>query len=90
MYIESVTYGRIIIFTLKSTSAASTDDFSAAVNATYVGYTGGAGANSKQQEMLNSRTTEVYQTGGNAQAAVANLDFSQFFTDMKAAEAVPI
>ena len=93
MYIESVTYGRIIIFTLKSTSAVSTDDLSAAVNATYEGYTGGAGANSKQQEMLNSRTTEVYQTGGNAQAAqaaVANLDFSQFFTDMKAAEAVPI
>ncbi|SYZ74160.1 exported hypothetical protein [Candidatus Zixiibacteriota bacterium] len=93
MYIESVSYGRIIVFTLKSSTASSIEDLKAAVNAAYEQYEGSGSINSAQQQILSTRTTEVYQAGGDptaAQAAVANLDFSQFFTEISATATVPI
>jgi|GEM_PF-6853620 len=93
MYIESVTYGRIIVFTLKSYTATSVEDLKLAVNAAYQKYEGSGNIGSHEQEVLDSREVEVYQSGGDAaaaQAAVASLDFSQFFTDMEATEAVPL
>ncbi len=93
MYVESVTYGRIIVFTLKSYTAASAEDVKLAVNAAYQQYEGSGAISAEHDEVLASREVEVYQAGGNsssAQLAVSSLDFSQFFTDIEATEAVPI
>lgn len=93
MYIESVTYGRILVFTLTSATTTSADSLAAAMNASYSKYQGGGDLSVEHEEILASRTVEVYQAGGDpssAQAAVQSLDFSQFFVEMEATSAVPI
>ncbi|RAJ10383.1 thiol-activated cytolysin family protein [Arenibacter echinorum] len=94
LYIESVTYGRILLFSMTSTSVGTASELSAALEASFADYVeGGANLKNEQKELLENSTTKIYSAGGTedgANAAVASLDWSQFFVPAPVATAIPI
>lgn len=94
LYIESVTYGRFLLFTLTSTTVESGVKLQAALNASWDQYANAGGELSTEfQTALASRTTKIFSAGGTeegANAAVANLDWSRFFVEAPVTTAVPI
>jgi len=94
LYIESVTYGRIMLFTMKSTNVSSAAELSAALDASMQDYLSAGGSISdKQEEILANSTTTIFSAGGTkeaANAAIANLNWSEFFKAAPATTAVPI
>lgn len=94
LYIESVTYGRIMLFTMKSTSVSSADELSAALNLSMQDYVKGEASMSEtQREILESSTTTIFTAGGTKDAAneaIASLSWSEFFKAAPASTAVPI
>lgn len=94
LYIESVTYGRIMLFTMKSTNASSGSSLSVALQASMADYAnGGASLTDEQREMLENTTTTIFSAGGTkeaANAAIASLNWSEFFKAAPATTAVPI
>jgi len=94
LYIEEVTYGRILLFSKTSHRAANANDVSAALEASMTDYVNAGGSMSDaQKELFEGSTSRIYSAGGSeggANAAVANLDWSEFFVETSATEAVPI
>ncbi len=94
LYIESVTYGRILIFTTESTRAESADALSAALNASMANYVEGGGElTDAQRTILDNSTTRIYSAGGTeegANAVIAGLDWSKFFVAAPVSTTVPI
>ena len=94
LYIESVTYGRIMLFTMKSTSVSSGTSLSGALQASMADYAnGGASLTDEQKEILQNTTTTIFSAGGTkeaANAAIANLNWGEFFKAAPATTAVPI
>ncbi len=94
LYIESVTYGRIMIFTMKSTNVSSGSELSDALNASMADYVNaGASLSDEQKQILENSTTTIFSAGGTkdaANAAIANLNWSKFFAAAPATTAVPI
>lgn len=94
LYIESVTYGRFLLFTLTSTTVKSGATLQAALNASWDQYAEAGGELSAEyQAALESRTTKIFSAGGTeegANAAVANLDWSEFFVEAPVTTAVPL
>ncbi len=94
LYIESVTYGRILLFTLKSTNVSSGSALSTALQASIGDYVnGGVTLSDDQKQILESSTATVFSAGGTkdaANAAVASLNWSEFFKAAPASTAVPI
>ena len=94
LYIESVTYGRIMLFTMKSTNVSSGAELSAAVNASMQDYVnGGASLTAEQKEILDNSTTTIFSAGGTKDAAneaIAELNWSKFFKAAPASTAIPI
>ncbi len=83
LYIESVTYGRILLFTMKSTEVNNSNELSAALNASMADYVeGGANLTQSEQTILNNSETTIFSAGGTEEgsnAVIANLDWSKFF-----------
>ncbi|MEB8346874.1 thiol-activated cytolysin family protein [Flavobacteriaceae bacterium KMM 6898] len=94
LYIESVTYGRILLFSMTSTSVSTASELSGSLEASFADYVeGGANLDDTQKEILENSSTKIYSAGGSedgANAAVASLDWSQFFVAAPVATAVPI
>ncbi len=94
LYIESVTYGRILLFTMKSTSVSSGSQLSTALQASMGDYVNGGGSlSNEQKQILENSTTTIFSAGGTkdaANAAIANLNWSEFFKAAPATTAVPI
>lgn len=94
LYIESVTYGRIMLFTMKSTSVTSAENLSAALQASMNNYANAGGElTQEQQTVLENSSATIYSAGGTkdaANAAIANLNWSEFFKAAPATTAVPI
>jgi hypothetical protein len=94
LYIESVTYGRIMLFTMKSTNVSSAAELSAAVNVSMQDYVEGESSLSAgQREILENSTTTIFSAGGTkdaANAAIATLNWSEYFKSAPATTAVPI
>lgn len=94
LYIESVTYGRIMLFTMKSTETSSAQELSAALNASMQDYlNGGASLTDAQKNILSKSSVTVFSAGGTKEAAnsaIANLNWSEFFKAAPATTAVPI
>jgi len=94
LYIESVTYGRFLLFTLTSTSVESAIKLREALNASWDQYAHvGEELTAEFQAILETRSTKIFSAGGSeegANAAVANLDWSQFFVEAPVTTAVPI
>lgn len=94
LYIEEVTYGRILLFSKTSDRVAKSNDLTLALEASMAEYAHvGGGINQEQEEILTNSTNRIYSAGGSeagANAAVRNLAWSDFFVETSASEAVPI
>lgn len=94
LYIESVTYGRILLFTMESTSVSTSEELSGALSASFANYLeGGADLNQTQKTILENCTTKIYSAGGTeegANAAIGSLDWSKFFVAAPVSTTVPI
>jgi hypothetical protein len=93
VFISSVTYGRMLMFTVESTQGESATDLSAAVRVSAKSFDGGGNFDLSAKETLKRSKIQVLAIGGSNQAAAAALtggDLSQFFTKTNATGAVPI
>jgi hypothetical protein len=94
LYIEEVTYGRILLFSKRSNRVASSNELTAALEASMADYANaGGGISEEQEDILTNATHSIYSAGGSeegANAAVRNLEWSEFFVETSATEAVPI
>jgi hypothetical protein len=96
-YVQSVTYGRMIVYSMTSTEAVSDEEYRLAVQASYGAWEGSGNVNTRQQELVQNSTVEVQVFGGlqgatlNAiKTALKNGDFSEFLTPAPATTAVPL
>lgn len=71
VFIGSVTYGRMVVFTATSTQASSTQNLEAQLNAAGVNWKGETALTAEQKSFMNSLDIEVLSVGGN-QADVSN------------------
>ena len=93
LYIKSITYGRMLLFSVSSSEAASAEDVKVAVDAAYAGFSGQAEFSSDTREEMSDLQKEVKNWGGTQQMAFKALregDFQQFFRPTPAGNAVPL
>ncbi|MBX3239154.1 MAG: thiol-activated cytolysin family protein [Chitinophagaceae bacterium] len=94
LYIESVTYGRVLLFSMQSRTVSSANELSAALEASMADYASAGGSiGGGNEEIFATATHKIFSAGGTdaaANAAVANLDWSKFFVESPASTAVPI
>lgn len=93
VYIKSVSYGRMMIFTVKSREVTSTNELVTSVKAVYEGFKGGGGITDKQENTFKNATKNVVAFGGSQEDALAALnaaDFGKFFTPLNATQAIPL
>lgn len=93
VFVSSVTYGRMVIFTASSTSVESSADISAALDASIAKYKASAKISVAQQRTLDSLTTTVLAIGGNSgdvSSAITSGDFSKLFSNPDPSSAVPL
>lgn len=94
IYIESVTYGRIMLFSLTSESVESANKLEAALAATMDKYANAGGElEDGHEEIFSTASYKIFSAGGTGDAAnemIGNLDWSKFFVDSPASTAVPI
>lgn len=92
-YVKSVTYGRLVIFSMTTVDATSSSELAAAVQASYTGFTGSADVQAKQREILRTSSLRVLAIGGpdsTANQAIQEADYSKFFGPAKATTARPL
>jgi len=94
IYIESVTYGRILLFSSTSENVASANDLALALEGSMADYAKIDGEyNGEHQEIMSSARHKIFSAGGTDKAAnevIGNLDWSKFFVESPASTAVPI
>ena len=92
-YVKSVTYGRIVIFTMTSTETESSDELAAAVRGSYMGFSGSTEVEARQREILSNSRVEILALGGSADVAneaIRTGNYSDFFGPASATTAVPL
>ncbi len=93
LYVESITYGRVMLFSMKSTDVATADELKQAMSASGRGFNGSATLTQRQKTILSSANYQFVVFGGPqsaATAAIASLDWSKYFVPATAETAVPI
>ncbi len=94
LYIESVTYGRLLLFSMRSETVASGGKLETALRVSMAKYANAGGELSEgHDEIFKTASYRIYSAGGSqegANAAIANLDWSRFFVKSTASEAIPI
>ncbi len=91
--IDSVTYGRIMYFTMTSTDVASASELEVAVEAAWGGLQGGATLTERQQTLLSQSDTRVLAYGGDqavAEAALKTGNLNEFFGSVNTTTAAPL
>ncbi len=91
--IETVTYGRIMAFTMTSESAESASELMAAVGGAYGGMSGEANLTDRQRSLLRTSSTQMMAYGGDqglALAAIQSGDLDQFFGPANTTTASPL
>ncbi|MEZ4673420.1 MAG: thiol-activated cytolysin family protein [Caldilineaceae bacterium] len=63
-YVQSVTYGRMLVYSVTSTEAASAEALRVAVQASYGAFSGSARFNQDQAELVRNSTIEAQVFGG--------------------------
>jgi hypothetical protein len=96
-YVQSVTYGRMVVYTVTSTQAASASQLRAAVQASYGAYEGSGDYNESQRQLVSNSTIEIQIFGGTQEdalesmrSALADGDFGAFLREVPATTAVPL
>ncbi len=93
VFISSVTYGRMVVFTATSSVAESASEISAALEASIGAFQGGASLDADTRSFLSSLEVEVLALGGNSSSvtgAIVSGDYSQLFSNPDASSAVPL
>jgi hypothetical protein len=97
-YVKSVTYGRMLTYTMTSTFAAEASELKAATQAAFdlfkVGSaSGGSSLTARQQLILSNSEVRVIAFGGSQESALEAIrtgELDKFFTAVPATQAVPI
>jgi hypothetical protein len=93
VYIESVTYGRTMVFTMSSTRVQSAEELQVAMNAAYRSISGEVEVGTEEQRVLAESEIRLVAVGGDtaaAEAAIRSADPSAFFSGADAANAAPL
>ncbi len=91
VYVKSVTYGRMLFYTLTSEQVSSYQELESAVSAVYGAFSGGINITDKQLSILENSHTRLLAFGGSQNAALeAIADLNKFFVPAEATTAVPI
>jgi hypothetical protein len=96
-YVQSVTYGRMVVYSMTTTEATTDEEYKLAVQASYGAWSGSGSVNTRQRELVQNSTVEVQVFGGTQGAgldaikqALKNGDFSAFLEAAPATTAVPL
>ena len=92
-YIKSVTYGRMLVFTLTSTEVASALELQVAFEATYGLGSGGGDFSLEAKNKIQNSTVQMTAFGGSQEDALAVIttnDVNAFFKPAPASTAVPL
>lgn len=93
LLIDSVTYGRIMYFTLTSTSVSSASELSVALDAAYKNYEGSGEITDEQRRTLSESRVSYLAYGGDqalALAAISSGDLGRFFGPANTTTAAPL
>ncbi len=96
-YVQSVTYGRMLVYTATSTAAESASELRLALEASYGAFSGTANSTERQRELVSNSTIEVQVFGGTQDDATSTLrniiksgDYSGFLRPVPSTTAVPL
>lgn len=95
VYVKSVTYGRMLVFTLTNDSAASALDIEAAIGASVAAFKASTNDSAaiKHQQVLQNTELHVQAFGGSQDSALAAIrtdSLDKFFSAVSATQAVPL
>jgi len=96
-YVQSVTYGRMVVYSMTTTATTTDEEYKLAVQASYGAWSGTGNATTRQRELVQNSTVEVQVFGGTQGAgldaikqALRDGDFSAFLQPAPATTAVPL
>ena len=95
VYVKSVTYGRMLVFTLTNDSSASALDIEAAIGASVAAFKASTNDSVaiKNRQILQNTELHVQAFGGSQDSALAAIrsdSLDKFFTAVSATQAVPL
>lgn len=93
VFIKSVTYGRVVIFTITTEEAINAQDLNNLIHASFFGVNGDLSARSQYQAIVAQSSIKVLALGGSqddALAAIRSGDYTQFFNPAPASTGVPL
>lgn len=91
--IDTVSYGRIMMFTMTSTTATSASELEIAVSGAYGNISGEGSLTTRQRNLLSTSSVQMAAYGGEqglALAAIKSGDLSEFFGPANTATAAPL
>jgi hypothetical protein len=96
-YVQSVTYGRMVVYSMTTTETTTDEEYRLAVQASYGAWSGTGSATTRQRELVQNSTVEVQVFGGTQgqgldaiKSALRDGDFSAFLSPAPATTAVPL
>ena len=91
VYVKSIKYGRILMYTLTSSQVETFEELQAAVNGSYGAFSGGASYTQADRDIIAESQETMIAFGGSQEASkAAILDLEKFFVPIEATQAVPI
>ena len=93
VFVKSVTYGRILLFSITSNAVSSTQELSTFVRGSFLGFSGDSEAAHRYQEILESSEIRLLALGGSAEDALYAIraaNYNLFFTNATATTAIPL
>ena len=91
VYVKSVTYGRMLFYTLTSTDADNYEELDLSVSAVYKQYNGEFDLTDRQRTILSNSRERLLAFGGSQQDGLAAIsDLNAFFVASEATTAVPV
>jgi hypothetical protein len=96
-YVQSVTYGRMVVYSMTTTETTTDAEYKLAVQASFGAWSGSGNVDTRQKQLVQNSTVEVQVFGGTQaqgldaiKSALKNGDFSAFLTPVPATTAVPL
>jgi len=96
-YVQSVTYGRMVVYSMSTTETTTDEEYKLAVQASYGAWSGSGSVDTHQRELVQNSTVEVQVFGGTQgggldaiKTALKSGDFSAFLQSAPATTAVPL
>lgn len=96
-YVQSVSYGRMLVYSATSSTAQSSSELKLALEASYGAFSGSATMTDRQRDLVSSSSIEVQVFGGTQEDATSTIrdiinsgDYSGFLRPVPATTAVPL